>query len=71
MCVTLVLLTLNLFLCSLQYSFGDDLVRSLLQPLELELQKTVHTYCGRVYEVFIKQLKKSIKDLSVRRSKGS
>uniref|UniRef100_A0A8V0XBZ4 Glucoside xylosyltransferase 1 n=1 Tax=Gallus gallus TaxID=9031 RepID=A0A8V0XBZ4_CHICK len=53
------------------YSFGDDLVRSLLQPLELELQKTVHTYCGRVYEVFIKQLKKSIKDLSVRRSKGS
>lgn len=53
------------------YSFGDDLVHSLLQPLELELQKTVHTYCGRVYEVFIKQLKKSIKDLSVRRSKGS
>ncbi|XP_052524944.1 glucoside xylosyltransferase 1 isoform X1 [Tympanuchus pallidicinctus] len=53
------------------YSFGDDLVRSLLQPLELELQKTVHTYCGRVYEVFIKQLKKSIKDLSIRRSKGS
>ncbi|OXB76722.1 UNVERIFIED_CONTAM: hypothetical protein H355_000270 [Colinus virginianus] len=52
-------------------SFGDDLVHSLLQPLELELQKTVHTYCGRVYEVFIKQLKKSIRDLLVRRSKGS
>uniref|UniRef100_U3IA11 Glucoside xylosyltransferase 1 n=1 Tax=Anas platyrhynchos platyrhynchos TaxID=8840 RepID=U3IA11_ANAPP len=52
------------------YTFGDDLVHSLLRPLELELQKTMHTYCGRVYKVFIKQLKKSIRDLSVRRSKG-
>ncbi|XP_064511961.1 glucoside xylosyltransferase 1 isoform X1 [Pseudopipra pipra] len=52
------------------YSFGDDLVHSLLQPLELELQKTMHTYCGRVYKVFIKQLTKSIKDLYARRSKG-
>ncbi|NWQ65992.1 GXLT1 xylosyltransferase, partial [Neopipo cinnamomea] len=52
------------------YSFGDDLVHSLLQPLELELQKTTHTYCGRVYKVFIKQLTKSIRDLYARRSKG-
>ncbi|XP_010115924.1 PREDICTED: glucoside xylosyltransferase 1-like, partial [Chlamydotis macqueenii] len=52
------------------YSFGNDLVHSLLQPLELELRKTTHTYCGRVYKVFIKQLTKSIRDLHARRSKG-
>ncbi|KAM6438057.1 glucoside xylosyltransferase 1 isoform 3-T3 [Liasis olivaceus] len=51
------------------YSFGEDLVPALLLPLELELQKTQHTYCGRIYKVFIKQLTKSIKDLSNRRSK--
>lgn len=58
------------FLTSLQYSFGDDLVHSLLQPLELELRKTMHTYCGRVYKVFTKQLTKSVRDLYARRSKG-
>lgn len=64
-------LTLNsIFLTSLQCSFGDDLVHSLLQPLELELQKTMHTYCGRVYKVFIKQLTKSVRDLYAKRSKG-
>ncbi|NWX28093.1 GXLT1 xylosyltransferase, partial [Notiomystis cincta] len=52
------------------YSFGDDLVHSLLEPLEGELQKTTHTYCGRVYKVFIKQLTESIRDLYARRSKG-
>ncbi|KAM6292521.1 glucoside xylosyltransferase 1 isoform 2-T2 [Porphyrio hochstetteri] len=52
------------------YSFGDDLFHSLLQPLELELQKTTHTYCGKVYKVFVKQLTKSVRDLSVRRAKG-
>ncbi|XP_030308954.1 glucoside xylosyltransferase 1 isoform X1 [Calypte anna] len=52
------------------YSFGDDMVRSLLQPLELELQKTMHTYCGRIYKVFIKQLAKSIRDFYARRSRG-
>ncbi|KAM7181606.1 glucoside xylosyltransferase 1 isoform 3-T3 [Macrochelys suwanniensis] len=54
-----------------KYSFGDDLVNFLLQPLELELQKTMHTYCGRIYKVFIKQLTKSIRDIYDRRSKGS
>ncbi|NXY42187.1 GXLT1 xylosyltransferase, partial [Ceuthmochares aereus] len=53
------------------YSFGDDLVHSLLQPLELELRKTMHTYCGKVHKVFIKQLSKSIRDLHARRSKGT
>lgn len=44
--------------CSLE----DDSVRSLLKPLELELQKTVHTYCGKTYKIFIKQLTKSIRN---------
>ncbi|XP_034260173.1 glucoside xylosyltransferase 1 isoform X4 [Pantherophis guttatus] len=51
------------------YSFEDDLPHALLLPLEHELQKTQHTYCGRIYEVFIKQLKESIRDLSNRRTK--
>uniref|UniRef100_A0A8C6R6N9 Glucoside xylosyltransferase 1 n=1 Tax=Nannospalax galili TaxID=1026970 RepID=A0A8C6R6N9_NANGA len=42
-------------------SFEDDNVHSLLKPLELELQRTVHTYCGKIYKIFIKQLTKSIK----------
>ncbi|KAM5336700.1 glucoside xylosyltransferase 1 isoform 2-T2 [Glossophaga mutica] len=41
-------------------SFEDGHIRSLLKPLELELQKTVHTYCGKLYKIFIKQLTKSI-----------
>ncbi|KAJ8788921.1 hypothetical protein J1605_022327 [Eschrichtius robustus] len=44
-------------------SFEDDNIHSLLKPLELELQKTVHTYCGKIYKIFIKQLTKSIQDL--------
>ncbi|XP_059538567.1 glucoside xylosyltransferase 1 isoform X1 [Myotis daubentonii] len=43
-------------------SFEDDHIRSLLKPLELELQKTVHTYCGKIYKIFIKRLTKSIQD---------
>ncbi|KAM5173446.1 glucoside xylosyltransferase 1 isoform 2-T2 [Callospermophilus lateralis] len=43
-------------------SFEDNNIRSLLKPLELELQKTVHTYCGKIYKIFIKQLMKSIQD---------
>ncbi|XP_051856826.1 glucoside xylosyltransferase 1 isoform X2 [Antechinus flavipes] len=50
-------------------SFEDDKVHSLLHPLELELQKTVHTYCGRIHKIFMKQLTKSIRDNYVRSSK--
>ncbi|XP_039196615.1 glucoside xylosyltransferase 1 isoform X2 [Crotalus tigris] len=53
------------------YSFEDDLLHALLLPLEQELQKTQHTYCGRIYKVFIKQLTKSIRDLSIRKTKES
>ncbi|KAG8439762.1 hypothetical protein GDO86_005798 [Hymenochirus boettgeri] len=50
------------------YSFGNDLIHSLLNPLELELQKTVHTYCGRIHNLFTKQLTKTIEDLYRRQS---
>ncbi|XP_053572701.1 glucoside xylosyltransferase 1 isoform X1 [Bombina bombina] len=48
------------------YSFGDNLFHSLLYPLELKLKKTTHTYCGRIHEVFTRQLTKSIEDLYAR-----
>ncbi|PIO27390.1 hypothetical protein AB205_0058270 [Aquarana catesbeiana] len=51
-----------------KYSFGDDLIRSLLYPLELELQKTVHTYCGKIYKLFTRQLTNSIDDFYAQRS---
>ncbi|KAM9807697.1 glucoside xylosyltransferase 1-like [Neosynchiropus ocellatus] len=43
-----------------EYSFGDNMTTSLLQPLEESLQKTTHTYCGRVSHLLIKRLKHSI-----------
>ncbi|XP_053319361.1 glucoside xylosyltransferase 1 isoform X2 [Spea bombifrons] len=52
------------------YSFEDDLIRSLLYPLELELQNTIHTYCGRIHKLFTKQLTKSIEDFYTRKSNG-
>lgn len=51
---------------SLQCSFEDASVRALLQPLELALRKTLHTYCGRSYGLFIKQLARSVRDRSTR-----
>ncbi|KAF5928609.1 hypothetical protein HPG69_015216 [Diceros bicornis minor] len=52
----------SLFFMGTECSFEDDDIRSLLKPLELELQKTVHTYCGKIYKIFVKQLAKSIRD---------
>ncbi|XP_042191697.1 glucoside xylosyltransferase 1 isoform X2 [Callorhinchus milii] len=43
------------------YTFGEDPIRFLLHPLEDNLQKTVNTYCGRIHQVFTKQLKKSVR----------
>ncbi|OCT88981.1 hypothetical protein XELAEV_18017610mg [Xenopus laevis] len=50
------------------YSFGHDLRQSLLYPLELEMPKTAHTYCGRIHEIFTKQLTKTIEELYRRQS---
>lgn len=43
-----------------QYSFGEDMKISLLQPLEEALQATTNTYCGRSSHLFTKRLKESI-----------
>ncbi|KAM8972777.1 glucoside xylosyltransferase 1 isoform 2-T2 [Pelodytes ibericus] len=50
------------------YSFGDDLIHSLLNPLELELEKNTHLYCGRIHKLFTTQLRKSIDDFYSRKS---
>ncbi|XP_054632896.1 glucoside xylosyltransferase 1-like isoform X2 [Dunckerocampus dactyliophorus] len=43
-----------------QFSFGDNMESSLLQPLEASLQTTGHSYCGRVSHLFTKRLKQRI-----------
>ncbi|KAK6488235.1 glucoside xylosyltransferase 1-like isoform X1 [Huso huso] len=53
-----------------QYTFGDDPVHSLLYPLEQDLQKTTHTYCGKVQHLFTKQLQKSIGTIQDKVSRG-
>lgn len=50
----------------LQYSFGADPVKTLLEPLEKELLKTTHTYCGKNYPLFTKRLARSLEGLSRR-----
>ncbi|XP_029104271.1 glucoside xylosyltransferase 1 isoform X2 [Scleropages formosus] len=53
-----------------QYAFGDDLVTSILLPLQERLQKTTHTYCGRVGHLFTKRLQQSLSALQSGSSKG-
>nr|XP_040019163.1 glucoside xylosyltransferase 1-like isoform X1 [Gasterosteus aculeatus aculeatus] len=48
-----------------QYTFGENMETSLLQPLEASLRSTTHTYCGRSAHLFTKSLKRSV--TSVRR----
>lgn len=45
---------------SFQYTFGTDPVTSLLEPLEEELLKTTHTYCGKSHTLFTKRLRNSV-----------
>nr|XP_057942099.1 glucoside xylosyltransferase 1-like isoform X2 [Doryrhamphus excisus] len=49
-----------------QFSFGDNMESSLLQPLEASLQTSSHSYCGRVSRLFTKRLKQSISSLKFR-----
>ncbi|XP_055011164.1 glucoside xylosyltransferase 1-like isoform X2 [Boleophthalmus pectinirostris] len=46
-----------------KYQFGEDLDKSLLEPLEASLTSTTHTYCGRSSHLFTKRLKQSILSL--------
>ncbi|XP_055047075.2 glucoside xylosyltransferase 1 [Misgurnus anguillicaudatus] len=43
------------------YIFGEDLLRSFLLPLEVELNATTHTYCGKVSYFFTRGLGKSVR----------
>ncbi|XP_032893562.1 glucoside xylosyltransferase 1 isoform X2 [Amblyraja radiata] len=52
------------------YPFGEDPIHSLLYPLEKELLKTTNTYCGRIHHVFTQRLKKSIRTLQEKVSRG-
>lgn len=56
-------LTNNIVL-SFQYSFGADPLNSLLAPLEEELLKTTHTYCGKSYGLFTKRLARGLANVN-------
>lgn len=44
----------------IQYPFGADPLAALLDPLEEELLKTTHTYCGKSHPLFTKTLLRSL-----------
>ncbi|XP_032361587.1 glucoside xylosyltransferase 1 [Etheostoma spectabile] len=47
-----------------KYSFGADPVTSLLDPLEEELLKTTHTYCGKSHALLTKRLARSLANIN-------
>lgn len=53
-----------------QYSFGADPLKTLLEPLEEELSKTTHTYCGKNHQLFTKRLSRSLEGMSWKLSRG-
>ncbi|KAM4618575.1 glucoside xylosyltransferase 1 [Polymixia lowei] len=46
-----------------KYPFGENMVSSLLLPLERMLQATIHTYCGRASHLLTKRLQQSIQSV--------
>ena len=71
--MSIICLLLNLtneFVFSFQYSFGADPVTSLLEPLEEELMKTTHTYCGKTHPLFTKKLAHSLADVNRKAPSG-
>ncbi|XP_067247105.1 glucoside xylosyltransferase 1 [Chanodichthys erythropterus] len=52
------------------YTFGEDLVKSFLLPLEVALNGTIHTYCGKVSHFFTRGLGKSVKRIQRRTPPG-
>lgn len=46
-----------------QYTFGEDLRQSLLSRLEVALNETTHTYCGKASHFFTTGLQKSVSRL--------
>ncbi|XP_056137992.1 glucoside xylosyltransferase 1-like [Lampris incognitus] len=46
-----------------KYPFGEDIVTSMLLPLEAALQDTTHTYCGRSSHLFTRRLQQSVQSV--------
>lgn len=55
---------------SFQYSFGEDPATSLLAPLEEELLRTTHTYCGKSHALLTKRLAQSLANIKGNASRG-
>ncbi|XP_035886901.1 glucoside xylosyltransferase 2 isoform X3 [Phyllostomus discolor] len=43
------------------FPFQDNLFQSIYYPLQLKFLETVHTLCGRIPQVFLKQIEKTMK----------
>ncbi|MBN3322370.1 GXLT1 xylosyltransferase, partial [Atractosteus spatula] len=46
-----------------KYTLGEDPVDTLLRPLEEQLLRTTHSYCGRVRHLFTKKLQETVKTI--------
>ncbi|CDQ61687.1 unnamed protein product [Oncorhynchus mykiss] len=44
-----------------EYPFEDNLFQSLFYPLQTKFLDTVNTLCGRIPQVFLKQVEKSMR----------
>lgn len=54
-------LTGSFFLSVIQFPFQDNLFQSMYYPLQLKFLETVHTLCGRIPQVFLKQIEKTMR----------
>lgn len=46
---------------SLQFPFEDNMFQSLFYPIQTKFLDTVNTLCGRIPQVFLKQIEKTMK----------
>uniref|UniRef100_A0A8D0SNX3 UDP-D-xylose:beta-D-glucoside alpha-1,3-D-xylosyltransferase n=1 Tax=Sus scrofa TaxID=9823 RepID=A0A8D0SNX3_PIG len=51
----------SFFYIIFQFPFQDNLFQSMYYPLQLKFLETVHTLCGRIPQVFLKQIEKTMK----------
>ncbi|ETE65900.1 Glucoside xylosyltransferase 2, partial [Ophiophagus hannah] len=49
------------------FSFEDNLFQSMYYPLQSKFLNTVHTLCGRIPQVFLKQIERTMKKVSEKR----
>lgn len=53
----------NIFHLLFQYPFEENLFQSLFYPLQTKFLDTVNTLCGRIPQVFLKQIEKTMRAL--------